>query len=474
MTYRMRMRLPVFSAPGWVQRLGLALVTASTLSLVACGGGGSDSNSSTPAAANTNSPPSLQVLSTDEATSVSIGSTSSGSNTNTMQVMRSATLDFDAKVTEGPSKDTMLKGKLQLKAQSSDGGKNFTVSGTLMQRSNVSEDDPALTADQKAKIKAALVKFNDATKVEYEKFRLGVSTLAEASDALLKVQREAWAAVPASAPDAQAQYEAINAKIKSILDDFGTKLDALQASFGKSLKGLSETLQAELKAIKPSSGGTSTMADIPVTGTLTQDGKISLTFDLGNGSKIEGVGQSDAKGKYTGTFTGPAAGDKGTWSANPILCEPTTPGTGGTVTVPTPTGTVTGTMTGTVTGTVTGTMTGTVTVPTPTPTTPGGTGTGTPTVPNPATDNCTGRVSIGNDISEVISASVFKVGLNLTIGQYVNGVPFDVSSAKFVGGTAADIAVGRRVQVCSDDIFSPLTASSPQPLKATTVIFRPK
>jgi hypothetical protein len=181
-----------------------------------------------------------------------------------------------------------------------------------------------------------------------------------------------------------------------------------------------------------------------VTGTLTQDGKISLTFDLGTGAKIVGVGQSDAKGKYTGTFTGPTAGDKGTWTANPILCDdstPTVPSTG-TPAIPTPTGTVTGTTTGTV------------------------------TMPNPGADNCSGRVAVGAEISEVISSNVFKVGKNLSIGQYVNGIPFDASSAKFVGGTAADIAVGRRVQVCSDDTISALTASSPPPLKASTVIFK--
>ena len=93
-------------------------------------------------------------------------------------------------------------------------------------------------------------------------------------------------------------------------------------------------------------------------------------------------------------------------------------------------------------------------------------------MPDPGPENCTGRVSVGAEISEVVSAGVIKVGKNVSIGQYLNGIPFDVSSAKFVGGTASSIAVGKRVQICSDDTISSLTASSAPPLKASTVIFK--
>jgi hypothetical protein len=462
MNYRMRSSgLPALSL--WIQRLGLSLVTASTLTLVACGGGGG--NDATPAPVNSGAPPSLQSISTDEQTSVSVStstSTTTGTTTGTTtQVMRTAALDFEGKVNAGPGKGTELKGKLQLNAKSTDGGKNFDVTGKLIQRSSMTENDPQLTEAQKAQINAALKKFYDGAKVDYEKFRLGVSALTKATDALLKVQREAWAAVPAKAPDTAAQYQAITDKVKTILDDFNKQLDTLQSSLTKDLKALNETLLAEIKAIKPD-GSTSTMADITVTGTLTQDGKITLTFDLGGGAKIVGTGQSDAKGKYTGTFTGPANGDIGTWSANPILCEPippTVPGT--TTTMPTPTGTMP-----TPTGTTTTTPNPTSTIPT-TPT-----GTGTITLPPPGPDNCSGRVAIGAEISEVISASVIKIGKNVSIGQYINGVLFDVSGAKLIGGTAADFVVGKWVQVCSDDTISAVTASTPPPLKASTVIFK--
>jgi hypothetical protein len=462
MTYRMR-SFGLVALPLWIQRLGLSLVTASAFTLVACGGGGGDDNAS-PSALDSGAPPSLQSLSTDEQTSVSISSTTSTSTTTgttTTQIMRTAALDFEGKVNAGPSKGTELKGKLQLNAKSTDGGKNFDVTGTLVQRNSMTENDPQLTDDQKAQINAALKKFYDSTKMDYEKFRLGVSALVKANDALLKVQREAWAAVPAGAPDAQAQYQAITDKVKTILDEFNKQLDALQAT-------LTKALLAEIKAIKPG-GNTSTMADITVTGTLTQDGKIMLTFDLGDGAKIVGTGQSDAKGKYTGAFTGPAAGDIGTWSANPILCQPippTVPGT--TTTMPTPTGTMP-----TPTGTIPGTTNTTTTTPNPTstvPTTP--TGTGTVTVPTPGADTCSGRIAVGAEISEVISASVIKVGKGISIGQYENGIPFDVGGAKLVGGTAADFKVGKWVQVCSDDTISAITASSPPPLKASKVIFK--
>jgi hypothetical protein len=474
-------------SPRWAKQLALAVMAASTLTLVACGGGGSDSNTATPGNAASSPPPTMQSISTDEATSVSVvdsslgatsttttgitsttATTSTTAGTSTMQVMRTAALDFDAKVNEGPSKDTQLKGKLALNAKSTDGGKNFEVTGKLIQRDGMNDDGPGLSDENKAKLKVALKKYYDGAKIDYEKFRLGVSTLTQATDALLKVQRKAWAAVPSNAPDAPAQYAAIDAKVKTILDEFKKQLDVLQASLSKDLKALSDTLQADLQTIKP---GTS-KPDVPVTGTLTADGKISLTFDLGTGAKIVGVGQSDAKGIYTGTFTGPATGDKGTWTAKPILCEepvpPTVPGTTTTVPAPTPTGTVTGTITGTVTTTVTGT----VTTPVPTTTVPGTTPGGTVTLPNPGPDNCSGRIQIGAEISEIVSTSVFKVGKSITIGQYVNGIPFDSMGAKFVGGSAADIVVGRSVQVCSDDVISGITASSPPPLKASTIIFK--
>lgn len=488
-----RLRPTSAGTPRWAQRLGITLLAAATLGLAACGGGGGGSDAaSTPAAGNptavasatTTAPPAVQSVSTDEATSVSVSSSATSTSTSTgttttatMQVMRTAALNLDAKVTEGPSKDTQLKGKLTLNAKSTDGGKNFAVTGKLVQRSAMQEDDTGLSAEDKAKIKAALKKFYDASKVDYEKFRMAVSALSQSTDALLKVQRTAWRAVPINAPDAAAQYRAIEDKVKLILETFGKQIDALQDKLTADLKALNTTLQADLQAIKPG-GGNTAKPDVTVTGTLTADGKISLTFDLGGGNKILGTGQSDAKGKYTGTFTGPAGGDKGTWSANPILCDddgnlPTIPGT-------TPTGTMTGTMTGTVTGTMTGTvtntMTGTVTIPPVTITIPGTTGTttvtGTITVPPIGADNCTGRVEVTAEIFEVTSANQFKVGKNISIGQYSNGIPFDPTGAKFVKGTAADIAVGRSVKVCSDDVLSNLTSSSPPALRASTIIFK--
>jgi hypothetical protein len=387
--------------------------------------------------------------------------------------MRSAALDFDARVLQGPSKDTELKGKLALNAKSTDGGKSFDITGKLIQRSAMDEQGNGLSTENQAKLKAALKKYYDGAKIDYEKFRLGVSTLAQATDALLKVQRLAWAAVPRNAANAAEQYAAIDAKVQAILKEFNLKIDALQTSLSKDLKALSDTLQTQLQALQ----GGAAKPDIPVVGTLTQDGKITLTFDLGNGAKIVGTGQSDAKGIYTGTFTGPAAGDNGQWKAKPILCDdstgPTMPGGTTTVPMPTPTGTVTGTLTGTITTTVTGTVT---VPPVPTTTVPPVTPTGTVTLPDPGPDNCTGRISVGAAVSEIVSPSVFKVGtgigVSISIGQYVNGIPFDSSSAKFVGGTAADIVVGRRVQVCSDDTISAVTASSPPPLKASTIIFK--
>lgn len=59
---------------------------------------------------------------------------------------------------------------------------------------------------------------------------------------------------------------------------------------------------------------------IPVAGRLTpaHDGtRINITFDLGNGVTIRGTGLSQADGSFAGPFRGPAAGDRGTWTATP-------------------------------------------------------------------------------------------------------------------------------------------------------------
>lgn len=53
----------------------------------------------------------------------------------------------------------------------------------------------------------------------------------------------------------------------------------------------------------------------PVTGTLASDNTISVTFDLGEGGEIVGEGIVAADGNISGTFTGPAADDQGTWTA---------------------------------------------------------------------------------------------------------------------------------------------------------------
>jgi hypothetical protein len=53
----------------------------------------------------------------------------------------------------------------------------------------------------------------------------------------------------------------------------------------------------------------------PVTGTVSSDGSINLTFDLGDQGNIVGQGTIAADGNISGTFTGPAADDQGTWSA---------------------------------------------------------------------------------------------------------------------------------------------------------------
>ncbi len=434
----------------WHTRLGLALITASSLTLVACGGSSDDAASSPSSPSGTQAPPTLQALATDTETSVVIsGSTGTattstgtsttsttpgtGTGTNT-EVISSKALDFEGKVNEGPSVGTVLKGKLNLEAKSTDGGKNFAVTGKLT-TSPEPTDDSKLTDAQKAQIKEALKAYSDNVRVELEKFRRGVANLAEATEKLLKAQRDAFKAVDPTATDAAAKYDAIEAAVRVTLDEFNKQFMALKDSMSAGIKTQTDQLQAALKAITPDAG---TAQEIPVTGTLTADGAITLTFDLGNGAKIEGVGQSDASGKFSGTFTGPQAGDKGTWTADSCLKNP---------------------------------------VPTPTPTTPPGTSTTTttgttPTLPPIDDQSCpvTSKVNINSQVSEVLSPTSFKVAIGISVGPYVDGIPVDTSTATFVNGAAADVAVGKQVKVCSNESIDLVGGTASTPVKATVVI----
>jgi hypothetical protein len=65
-------------------------------------------------------------------------------------------------------------------------------------------------------------------------------------------------------------------------------------------------------------GGLVTAAsEVPVEGRLVA-GNLSITFILGEGSYIFGIGQARADGSVRGSFIGPQEGDGGRWLARPI------------------------------------------------------------------------------------------------------------------------------------------------------------
>ena len=57
--------------------------------------------------------------------------------------------------------------------------------------------------------------------------------------------------------------------------------------------------------------------EVPVEGRLVS-GNLSITFILGEGSYIFGIGQARADGSVRGSFIGPQEGDGGRWVARPI------------------------------------------------------------------------------------------------------------------------------------------------------------
>lgn len=101
--------------------------------------------------------------------------------------------------------------------------------------------------------------------------------------------------------------------------------DLLYFFEGRVRKGVSKgtELAGELKLTPASDGtvaGTLTLGNgtaISVAGRLA-NGNLSVSFDLGNGVYVFGIGQADEDGVFKGPFIGPAAGDSGRWQASPI------------------------------------------------------------------------------------------------------------------------------------------------------------
>jgi hypothetical protein len=101
--------------------------------------------------------------------------------------------------------------------------------------------------------------------------------------------------------------------------------DLLYSFEGRVRKGPSKgtELAGQLRLTPGEAGsvaGALTLGDgtaIPVSGRLA-NGNLSVTFDLGNGVLVFGIGQADEDGVFEGPFVGPAAGDSGKWEASPL------------------------------------------------------------------------------------------------------------------------------------------------------------
>ena len=469
-----------------------AMVSAALL-ISACGGGGSDSNSSpgpSTSGSSTSSAPGVQVLSDSAGISVAVSngsttstasatatSTSTGTvttpttttsttatgTTTTGEIVQMIALKFEGEVKEGPSKDTKLKGRLSLTGTSKDGGKTTQLTGQYLPTMSMGTSSTPSTATsttstgtgtgtQSAAITALNQKFDADAKALAKTLQTDVLALADKVDVELKPLRDEFKAVNPLAADAEGKYKAIIVKAKAITEKFTAALKTSFDKFGSDLKALHAAYEKDLAALaSPGNTGQTPTKAITVAGTLGADGKITLTFDLGNGSKIEGVGQRDAKGKFAGTFTGPAAGDKGVWTAEGSMNDdPTTPPTmppGTTPTMPPGTGT-------------------TPTMPPATTTVPPGTGTA----------SCSGKsFAVSSLIDSVSGPTSFVLFLpkGVSVGVYKDGFPIDASAAKFVNGTAADIAVGKRVAACADEPlnYPPLGNAPPTPIKVSLVVF---
>jgi ElaB/YqjD/DUF883 family membrane-anchored ribosome-binding protein len=411
-----------------------ALLAAAGIVLAACGGGsgtegGVNAPGQTPPPASPppggavppEMPPAIQSVSTGGVTTVSIGASSNNSAAAKSEATKALILDFEGKVTEGPSKDTELKGKLLLRGTSADEGKTFTLEGKLVQRGK-SGDAPQVTPEQRAKIEALIKKFQEDARALNDALREAINKLVESKEAELAKLREQWMAINPTSPDAQQKYKELSDKARAVVEDFRKQLTELLDKFQADIKALHDKFRDDLKALLPAGGMDGAEGNvINVSGKLAEDGKISLTFDLGAAGKIEGTGAPNAEGDYSGTFTGPKTGDKGAWTAEAFGRRmPPVPG-------PIP--------------------------PIGAQACPAGT-----------------QAVLQGEISEVKSATSFNVGRNLPLGPMRTGVPVDTSAAKYVNGVQSDIAVGKAVRVCGNEPIA-IKDGAIVPVKATVVEF---
>jgi mono/diheme cytochrome c family protein len=240
--------------------------------LLGCGGGG-DGVSPT-----TEQPQSVQLRET--ATVLSVTTEMPASSGHRSFEARAMNFAFEAKVDGGP----LIAGRLELKGEREDDGV-IEVEGRLFP-----DVDPSLPTPSDLKNT-----FDNDRRALQSAMREDIKVLGE----------ELRAAIAAGTPHQDA-LAAFKAKFEQRMAKFRADVSALVADF---------------RATRRARGGDDDDDDnaakgFEVHGTIAADGSVDATIDLGAAGQIHVTGKlSSDTGSASGEFTGPASGDKGTWTA---------------------------------------------------------------------------------------------------------------------------------------------------------------
>jgi hypothetical protein len=269
--------------------ISLRLTACAVAVSVLFGCGGSDTADTTPTAVQSES---VQMVQTPTAVTVSTLPDASGSPLAAPDKWAAMQYAFSASTAAGPS----YAGTLLLRSETEDGRTELEGRLTLnapAAPTNTSQQMPALQTDlksQQAALRSALISHIDALRQKLK------ADLQAASD---------------SAQRTQAKLDFTDA-FKALTTQYQDDVAALIASYRDQLAQSAAT--SGTLAGRYSGRGDDARRGYEVEGSIAADGTISLTIKLGE-DRVLKLSGTESNGALSGTFTGPANSDSGTWSA---------------------------------------------------------------------------------------------------------------------------------------------------------------
>jgi cbb3-type cytochrome c oxidase subunit III len=266
----------------------LPAVALAVAVLFGCGGGGSDS-------ALTQQPLAVQLHETSTMLSVKADLSSSGERDEFEA--QALNFTFAAQIDSGRDAGQALKGVLELKGEREDDGVT-EVEGRFFPDANTLPSGADLKAEFHAKRKALGAALRVDIKAQSSELQLALSSGAvRGSDRPSAAQKEALAAFKSKFSERMAAYDAAM-----------TALNAEYRGANRAQRSRDDDDDNDRQSDK----------GYEVRGTIDANGAIKLKVNLGDKGTVIATGTTAADGSLTGSLTGPASDDKGTWTATAI------------------------------------------------------------------------------------------------------------------------------------------------------------